>query len=190
MYATLLADARFHDLLLAADRDLAEACRTEGCACGGRRHSAATPASRAAGRAVSGPSTTSASASAAPSTAAARGRRRRRCASSGARSMSRPSSCLIAILRDERQRRAARAPERGRVGRPAHDRPLAQVVARHVPGDAVLEGGARGLHAAARWDAASGGADRPLRRRSRRIGWSPCCAFSGPITGGARMRAF
>src|SRR5271165_2193759 len=38
LYATLLADARFHDLLLAVDRDLAEACRTEGCACGGRRH--------------------------------------------------------------------------------------------------------------------------------------------------------
>ena len=40
LYATLLADARFHDLLLAVDRDLAEACRTEGCACGGRRHMA------------------------------------------------------------------------------------------------------------------------------------------------------
>ena len=40
MYAALLADARFHDLLLAVDRDLAEACRTEGCACGGRRHMA------------------------------------------------------------------------------------------------------------------------------------------------------
>ena len=40
MYAALLADARFHDLLLAADRDLAEACRTEGCACGGARHMA------------------------------------------------------------------------------------------------------------------------------------------------------
>ncbi len=38
LYATLLADARFHDLLLAVDRDPAEACRTEGCACGGRRH--------------------------------------------------------------------------------------------------------------------------------------------------------
>src|SRR5208337_1429585 len=30
----------FHDLLLAVDRDLADACRTEGCACGGRRHMA------------------------------------------------------------------------------------------------------------------------------------------------------
>jgi hypothetical protein len=40
LYAALLADARFHDLLLAADRDLAEACRTEGCACGGPRHMA------------------------------------------------------------------------------------------------------------------------------------------------------
>src|SRR5208337_366053 len=38
LYAALLADTRFHDLLLAVDRDLAEACRTEGCACGGRRH--------------------------------------------------------------------------------------------------------------------------------------------------------
>src|SRR5271165_148773 len=53
----------------------------------------ATPANPAAGRAVSGPSTTSASAFAAPSTAAVRGRRRRRCASSGAGCMSRPSSC-------------------------------------------------------------------------------------------------
>jgi hypothetical protein len=40
LYAALLADARFHDLLLAVDRDLAETCRTEGCACGGRRHMA------------------------------------------------------------------------------------------------------------------------------------------------------
>jgi hypothetical protein len=40
LYATLLADARFHDLLLAIDRDLADACRAEGCDCGGRRHSA------------------------------------------------------------------------------------------------------------------------------------------------------
>lgn len=41
LYATLLADARFHDLLLAVDRELADACRAEGCAvCGGRLHSA------------------------------------------------------------------------------------------------------------------------------------------------------
>lgn len=40
MYATLLADASFHDLLLAFDRDLADACRAEGCDCGGHRHSA------------------------------------------------------------------------------------------------------------------------------------------------------
>src|SRR5271166_5967880 len=40
LYAALLADARFHDLLLAVDRDLADACRIEGCACGGRRHMA------------------------------------------------------------------------------------------------------------------------------------------------------
>jgi hypothetical protein len=40
LYATLLADARFHDLLLAFDRDLAAAARTAGCACGGRLHSA------------------------------------------------------------------------------------------------------------------------------------------------------
>ena len=40
MYATLLADAKFHDLLLAIDRDLADAARAEGCACGGRRHMA------------------------------------------------------------------------------------------------------------------------------------------------------
>ena len=41
MYATLLADTRFHDLLLACDRDLADDCRAEGCeVCGGRLHSA------------------------------------------------------------------------------------------------------------------------------------------------------
>lgn len=44
MYATLLADTRFHELLLAIDRDLADNCRTEGCAlCGGRLHSARYP---------------------------------------------------------------------------------------------------------------------------------------------------
>ena len=44
MYATLLADTRFHDLLLAIDRDLAETCRAEGCEeCGGRLHSARYP---------------------------------------------------------------------------------------------------------------------------------------------------
>lgn len=40
MYATLLADTRFHDLLLAIDRDLADSCRAEGCDCGGCLHSA------------------------------------------------------------------------------------------------------------------------------------------------------
>ena len=44
MYATLLADASFHDLLLTIDRDLAEACRAGVCvACGGRLHSAPYP---------------------------------------------------------------------------------------------------------------------------------------------------
>ena len=43
MYATLLADTRFHDLLLACDRDLADLRRAEGCACGGRLHSARFP---------------------------------------------------------------------------------------------------------------------------------------------------
>jgi hypothetical protein len=38
LYATLLADARFHDLLLAFDRDLAAAARAGGCS--GRLHSA------------------------------------------------------------------------------------------------------------------------------------------------------
>jgi hypothetical protein len=38
-----LADTRFHELLLAIDRDLADACRGEGCSCGGRRHSARYP---------------------------------------------------------------------------------------------------------------------------------------------------
>ena len=44
MYATLLADASFHELLLTIDRDLADTCRAEGClACGGRLHSARYP---------------------------------------------------------------------------------------------------------------------------------------------------
>ncbi len=41
MYRALLADARFHNLLLALDRDLAAAARAKGCAhCGGVLHSA------------------------------------------------------------------------------------------------------------------------------------------------------
>ena len=43
MYASLLADTRFHDLLLAIDRDLADAARAEGCHCGGCLHSARYP---------------------------------------------------------------------------------------------------------------------------------------------------
>jgi hypothetical protein len=44
LYATLLADARVHELLLTIDRDLADSCRAEGClACGGRLHSARYP---------------------------------------------------------------------------------------------------------------------------------------------------
>jgi hypothetical protein len=41
LYRALLADARFHELLLAFDRDLAAAARTAGCTrCGGVLHSA------------------------------------------------------------------------------------------------------------------------------------------------------
>jgi hypothetical protein len=41
LYRALLADARFHELLLAFDRDLATAARAAGCArCGGVLHSA------------------------------------------------------------------------------------------------------------------------------------------------------
>lgn len=41
MYRTLLADARFYELLLAFDRDIAAAARAVGCArCGGVLHSA------------------------------------------------------------------------------------------------------------------------------------------------------
>ena len=44
MYATLLADTRFHELLLTIDRDLADTCRAEGCVeCGGRLHLAPYP---------------------------------------------------------------------------------------------------------------------------------------------------
>ena len=41
LYRALLADAKFHELLLAFDRDLAKAARAAGCArCGGGLHSA------------------------------------------------------------------------------------------------------------------------------------------------------
>jgi hypothetical protein len=41
LYQSLLSDARFHDLLLAFDRDLAIAARNAGCAlCSGVVHSA------------------------------------------------------------------------------------------------------------------------------------------------------
>ncbi len=44
MYAGLLADATFHDLLLACDRDLADAARAGRCRlCGGVLHSATYP---------------------------------------------------------------------------------------------------------------------------------------------------
>lgn len=44
MYATMLGDVHFHELLLAIDRDLAEACRAGGCErCGGVLHSARFP---------------------------------------------------------------------------------------------------------------------------------------------------
>ena len=41
LYATLMADTRFHELLLTIDRDLADTCRAGGCEhCGGPLHSA------------------------------------------------------------------------------------------------------------------------------------------------------
>ena len=41
LYATLLSDVRFHELLFSIDSDLADTCRAEGCQdCGGRLHSA------------------------------------------------------------------------------------------------------------------------------------------------------
>lgn len=43
MYTALLADATFHELLLAYDRDLADIARQSGCACGGVLHSATYP---------------------------------------------------------------------------------------------------------------------------------------------------
>ena len=44
MYATILADIRFHELLLAIDRDIANTARAEGCGrCGGCLHSARYP---------------------------------------------------------------------------------------------------------------------------------------------------
>lgn len=43
MYSTLLADATFHELLLAYDRDLADTAREAGCPCGGVLHSAKYP---------------------------------------------------------------------------------------------------------------------------------------------------
>ena len=43
MYSALLADATFHELLLAYDRDLADIARDAGCGCGGVLHSAKYP---------------------------------------------------------------------------------------------------------------------------------------------------
>jgi hypothetical protein len=43
LYRTLLADARFHELLLAFDRDLAAKARADGCPCGGVLHAAPFP---------------------------------------------------------------------------------------------------------------------------------------------------
>jgi len=43
MYHVLLRDATFWAFLLAIDIDLAEACRQEGCSCGGRLHRANFP---------------------------------------------------------------------------------------------------------------------------------------------------
>jgi len=43
MYHVLLRDASFWAFLFAIDRDLAEACRKEGCPCGGRLHGANYP---------------------------------------------------------------------------------------------------------------------------------------------------
>ena len=40
MYQVLLADARFHGLLLAMDNDIAADCRAAGCRCGGVLHGA------------------------------------------------------------------------------------------------------------------------------------------------------
>jgi len=43
LYSSLLADATFHEQLLAYDRDLADAAREAGCPCGGVLHSAKYP---------------------------------------------------------------------------------------------------------------------------------------------------
>ena len=43
MYSALLADASFHELLLAYDRDLADTTREAGCPCGGVLHAANYP---------------------------------------------------------------------------------------------------------------------------------------------------
>jgi len=43
LYSALLANASFHELLLAYDRDLADATRARGCGCGGVLHSAKYP---------------------------------------------------------------------------------------------------------------------------------------------------
>ena len=96
MYRELLADATFHNLLLACDRDLADTARAGRCSlCGGVLHSATYPRKPRGRpeRESSGPSMTGASASAVLSMVAARERRRRRCASSAPRSTSPRSSC-------------------------------------------------------------------------------------------------
>src|ERR1700693_2672594 len=87
LYRDVLTDATFHQLLLACDRDLADTAWGAGCKrCNALFILLTIGASRVAGPAASGVSTTGASASAARSMAAGRGRRRRRCASSAPRS--------------------------------------------------------------------------------------------------------
>ena len=149
--ATLLADARFHELLLVFDgrsrrprpRTRAGRCRH----CDGALHSAKFKRKPRAAVASSAPSTTSASASAAPSTAAGAERRRR-----SLRFPRPPRLC-------RGDRRADRHPEARRDGRPfgaafgcrqrrpPHDRTLAPLVARRVHGDAVLADRACPVHA-------------------------------------------
>src|SRR6185295_4175674 len=81
VYQAVLADTKFHEQLLAFDRDLASSARAARCRlCGGALHSGRMPASHAAARPISARLIASASASAARWMAAASAPLRRRSA--------------------------------------------------------------------------------------------------------------
>ena len=136
LYATLLADIRFHDLLLACDQDLADTCRAEGCElCGGRLHSARYPR-KPRGRACR----------LGPEHDLLRRRWMPVARDAGVAAVPRPPGLCRGHRRADRDPAAWRdgrqdgAPLRGRQRRPSHCGALAVVVAPHLHGHPVLAG--------------------------------------------------